>query len=66
MLDQWIQTLKGGDCLAERDLKKLCLLVSSPQAAEGRELVAADSARLDSMWILYAYVLFSLLSPFSE
>eukprot|EP00903_Cladosiphon_okamuranus_P005901 g5835.t1 len=27
MLDQWIQTLKGGDCLAERDLKKLCLLV---------------------------------------
>lgn len=28
MLDQWIQTLQAGDCLAERDLKKLCLMVS--------------------------------------
>lgn len=27
MLDQWIQTLQAGDCLAERDLKKLCLMV---------------------------------------
>lgn len=28
MLDQWIATLKNGDCLAERDLKKLCYMVN--------------------------------------
>ncbi|CAM9254209.1 unnamed protein product, partial [Choristocarpus tenellus] len=27
MLDEWIQTLTNGDCLAERDLKKLCNMV---------------------------------------
>lgn len=32
MLDKWIQTLQAGDCLAERDLKKLCLMVRARQS----------------------------------
>lgn len=28
MLDKWISTLMDGDCLPERDLKRLCLMVS--------------------------------------
>lgn len=29
MLDKWIATLTAGDCLEERDLKKLCQMVSA-------------------------------------
>lgn len=34
MLDKWIQTLQAGDCLAERDLKKLCLMVRKAQTTK--------------------------------
>ena len=33
MLEKWIQTLQAGDCLAERDLKKLCLMVREHRKA---------------------------------
>ena len=42
MLDQWIQTLKAGDCLAERDLKKLCLLVSSLVQSQSKTRLFGD------------------------
>ena len=28
MIDQWIEQLKKGECISERDLKKLCIHVS--------------------------------------
>jgi len=28
MIEQWIEQLKKGECISERDLKKLCIHVS--------------------------------------
>lgn len=29
MLDEWIETLKRGECIKEHELKKLCAMVSA-------------------------------------
>ena len=27
MIQKWIETLKNGECISERDVKKLCMMV---------------------------------------
>jgi len=39
MIDQWIEQLKKGECISERDLKKLCIHVSSAHASIRHQII---------------------------
>lgn len=54
MLDEWIQTLQAGDCLAERDLKKLCLMVRGA-GVKSRSIQYSSTAVSSVLMLLLLY-----------